>query len=137
MKMQNSEFVVSDSMLQLVGVTTIFISIITWLIDISGMTYACPYCRTERSIIGLLGIVLLMLPHLDVLFTRFMTTVLGAYGFVVAAMQHFMGWDMIFESTYVFGNGGPWFFDEMLLSAGAMFIITAQIFIVFCAPNKQ
>ncbi|WMC12345.1 disulfide bond formation protein B [Oceanimonas pelagia] len=110
------------------GIVSIAIFLITWAIDLTGLTYPCPYCRTQRTIIGILGLILLMTSRLHPLLTKYIVTVLGGYGFVVAAMQHFMGWDDIYEGVYKFGNGGPWFFDEMLLSGGAMFVIVAQVF---------
>jgi len=79
----------------------------------------------------------LALPLLNSWVARYLVIVLGGYGFVVAAMQHFLGWDDIYEGKYVFGNGGPWFFDEMMLSAMAMFILVVQMFIVFSKPARR
>lgn len=78
------------------------IRLATWAVDLTAMTYPCPNFRTERTIIGLLGLLLLVLPLLHALIARYVAVVFGAYGFVVAAMQQFMGWDNIYEGTYVF-----------------------------------
>lgn len=135
MSNQHPNLAACSRLIQAFGTVSIVIFIVTWIIDLSGMTYPCPYCRTQRTIIGILGLILLMIVRLPQLFTKYIVIVLGGYGFVVAAMQHFMGWDDIYEGSYIFGNGGPWIFDEILLSGGAMFIITAQVFTVISLKN--
>jgi hypothetical protein len=50
--------------------------------------------------------------------------------FVVAAMQHFnFGWLLMFPGTFRLHD--PGYFDPMLLSGAAMFIIAARMGIVF------
>lgn len=74
---------------------------------------------------------MLIFPLLNVYVSRYLATVFGAYGFIIAANQHFMGWLDIFNGKYVFGKGGPWYFNAMMLSCAAMFIIVFEIFVLF------
>ena len=43
----------------LIALAAIVISIVTWTLDLTGLVYTCPYCRVQRSVIGLLGLVML------------------------------------------------------------------------------
>ena len=45
--------------LRWIALAAIVISIATWTLDLTGLVYTCPYCRVQRSVIGLLGLLLL------------------------------------------------------------------------------
>ena len=69
--------------IKLFGWLAIAISIVTWGVDFAGMVSACPYCRTERTTIGLLGLVM-VLPHSRYL-SIFFALVIGFMGCHVAS----------------------------------------------------
>ncbi len=98
----------------------IVISILTWWMDIAGVVYECPYCRTQRTVIGVLGLMLL-LPFAHHWLLKLVAIEIAAFGFVVAAFQHFRGWARIWGNEFEF-NATLWT-DPTILSAIAMFII--------------
>ncbi|HGM6729075.1 TPA: hypothetical protein ACKQBZ_000108 [Stenotrophomonas maltophilia] len=116
--------------LMIAGALSLAISVLAWISDLTGMVYACPYCRVERTSIGLLGLVILALPWLNRFFARYLSVAVGAFGFIVAVMQNFTyGWLLMFQGTFKIHD--PWTVDPMLLSGAALVIIAFQIGIIF------
>lgn len=114
----------------LVGVVTLAISILAWVSDLTGMVYPCPYCRVERTSIGLLALIMLGLPWLNRFVARYVAVALGGFGFVVAVMQNFTyGWLLMFQGTFKIHD--PWTVDPILLSGAAMFILAGQMGVIF------
>ena len=74
--------------IRLLGWLAIIICVVTWGVDFAELVSACPYCRTERSTIGLLGVVM-VLPHSRYL-SIFFALVIGFMGCHVASAQVFM-----------------------------------------------
>ena len=58
------------------------------------LVYICPYCRTQRTVIGLLGL-LLLFPNPGHWIKRYVASVISALGLTVGATQHFSGWRRI------------------------------------------
>lgn len=110
-----------------IGLLSLIICIATWGGDYLGVVYPCPYCRAERTVIGLLGI-LLMLPKMNGL-VKYLSSVLGGFGFILAATQHFMGWKAISEGHFEMSS--PWYIDPMILSGGAIMFISFQITLAY------
>lgn len=105
----------------------IVISIATWTTDLLHIVEPCGYCRVQRTVIGLLGIVLL-LPFVGHWLVQYFAKTMAALGIVVAATQHFLGWNEISKGEFAFN--APFYADHylhFLLSAGALFIIVALI----------
>ena len=98
----------------------ILISAITWISELAGWVYVCPYCRTQRTIIGLLGVMLLF-PNPGHWLSRWIGSTLAALGFSVAAAQHFNGWKKIMGGKFEWGE--QWYINPWLLSGFALFII--------------
>lgn len=119
--------------IRLFGAVAILISAGTWALDLLDVVYICPYCRTERSVMGLLGIMLL-LPNPGHWLSRYLGSVLGALGVVVGGMQNFKGWRQISEGTFSWND--YWVADPFLLSGVAIFIITAEVLLLYAAPAK-
>ena len=88
------------------GIIAILISGVTWALDLLSFVEACPFCRMQRSTIGLLGI-LMILPCLR-WSTVFLTLLIGIMGTHVSAAQLFMH---IKNGTYT------WIFTGMAFSA--------------------
>lgn len=120
--------------LRVLGVAAILISLGTWAMDLAELVYHCPYCRTQRSVIGLLGLIML-LPNPGHWLARYVATVLAVLGLVVAAEQHFGGWKKIFAGTFSFGE--QWYINPFLLAGCALFIITGQLLLLYAHAERR
>ncbi|KID56195.1 hypothetical protein JF50_18140 [Pseudoalteromonas luteoviolacea] len=109
-----------------VAVAAIIISIAAWAVELAGVVYVCPYCRTQRTVIGLLGI-LLLLPSASHWISKYIALVIGFFGAVVAANQHFMGWKSISAGKFKFHEHIA--MDPFLLSGLAMTGIIGLVFL--------
>ena len=74
--------------LYLVGFSGILISLVTWYMDLSGIVEHCIYCRCERTVIGILALIL-FLPRMN-FFSKIISYALGFFGAVVASQQMFL-----------------------------------------------
>tara|TARA_R110002124_G_scaffold286129_1_gene466011 strand:+ start:412 stop:639 length:228 start_codon:yes stop_codon:yes gene_type:complete len=45
---------------KIVGVVAIAICVLAWASELTDLVYVCPYCRAQRTIIGILGLSLLL-----------------------------------------------------------------------------
>lgn len=108
----------------LVGGLAVLISVATWTLELMGMVYVCPFCRTQRTVIGLLGLMILF-PNPGSWMLRYVATVMGAYGFAVGATQHFRGWARIMNGEFEWGE--QWYINSWPLSGFALFIITGLV----------
>lgn len=114
--------------MRLLGLIAIAISIATWAMELSGLVYVCPYCRTQRTVIGLLGL-LMVTPNPGFWISRYLGAVLGVFGLVVGSTQHFAGWRRIMKGEFVLS---PKVYDDaFLLSGAAILIITAQVLLLY------
>ncbi len=96
------------------GVIAIFIAVFTWGLELAHFVPTCPYCQVQRTIIGVLGI-LMVLPNIRYA-TLLLTVVLGLFGTNVSSDQIFM---MVREHNFM--N------MIMLLAVCASFIIAGQM----------
>lgn len=120
---------------RLIGAIAILISIVAWASDLTGAVYECPFCRTQRTVIGLLGI-MLMLPNPGHWISRYIGSVFGFLGANVAAVQHFRGWAKISAGKFEFNE--RIYIDPFLLSGCALFIIIALVWLLFIAqPDTE
>lgn len=110
-----------------IGMFAFIVAVLAWTAEFSGAVYICPYCRVQRTVIGLLGIVL-MTPLSRVWYTQFLAVVVGFFGAVVAANQHFMGWKKISAGTFSFKDN--LLIDPFILSGLAMIFILFQVFLL-------
>lgn len=115
------------------AVLAILIAVATWALDLSGAVYTCPFCRVQRSAIGLLGL-LMLLPDLRHWLVRWLAAVIGVFGVVVACMQHFNHWRRI--SAGEFQLADAWYVDPFLLSGAAIFILTGLVLLIFSVPAR-
>lgn len=114
--------------MRLLGLIATAISIATWAMELSGLVYVCPYCRTQRTVIGLLGL-LMVTPNPGFWISRYLGAVLGVFGLVVGSTQHFAGWRKVMRGEFVLS---PKVYDDaFLLSGAAIFIITAQVLLLY------
>ena len=110
---------------KIIALMAIAISIIAWGMDLAAMVYECPYCRVERSVIGILGLILI-LPLSFHWIGKYAALVIGFFGAVVGANQHFMGWKKI--SAGEFHLRLP--VDPFILSGLAVIIIIGLMYLI-------
>lgn len=122
--------------LRLIGITAILICLGTWTVDLLDLVYACPYCRSQRTVIGLLGL-LMVLPVSAVAhwITRWLATVLAVFGAQVASRQHFGGWSKISAGEFTLSQ--PWWSDPFLLSGAALFLIVGLVLLLWSVPAER
>lgn len=99
-----------------VGLLSLLICIVTWAMDLFGIVEECIYCRSERTIIGILGIIILI-PIWNYI-RSYLSWVFGFFGADVASAQIFLNLEE--------GKVGVMF----LLAICALFIIVAQVWFV-------
>jgi hypothetical protein len=112
------------------GAIALFVGLGAWAVELSGMVYICPYCRVQRSVIAILGVVMLF-PDARHWLLRYICFTIGFLGAVVAANQNFMGWAKISKGEFVLGE--QWYFNPFLMSGAALFIIIAQVALILLA----
>lgn len=113
-----------------VGILSITVSLVTWATDLLGIVDPCGYCRVSRSVIGILG-ALMLLPSASHWLLRYLATTIAALGVVVAGTQHFNAWNEISKGHFDFS--APLYANHylhLLMSAGALMTIVAQILLI-------
>ena len=115
------------------GVIGIVIGLGAWGVEFAGAVYVCPYCRIQRTVILLLGCVML-LPSPRHWMATYVASVVGFLGAVVAVNQNFMGWVKISKGEFAFNEN--LFIDPFLLSTGSLFIILAQLWLILSSSAK-
>lgn len=120
--------------IQILGVIFLAVSILAWSVDLLGIVYECPYCRVQRSVIGLLGILMIVKGWHNSMST-FVASVIGFLGAHVAAAQNFMGWKKISAGTFEFKE--DILIDPFLLSGAALFAIIAQVLLITLSAREN
>ena len=109
------------------GFIAIIIGAGAWGMEFAGTVYICPYCRVQRTMILLLGVIM-VLPFCRHWIPRYVASVMGFMGAVVAVNQNFMGWVKISKGEFSFNE--QLYVDPFLLSGGALFIIIGQLWLI-------
>lgn len=120
--------------LRWIGLAAIVICAVTWAVELMGVVYVCPFCRTQRTVIGLLG-VLAMLPNPGHWIVRYLAALFAAYGFNVGSTQHFRGWAKIMAGEFTWGE--KWWVNSWMLSGFALFIIMALVLLIWAWPSRR
>ncbi|WDD97572.1 hypothetical protein [Thalassomonas actiniarum] len=120
--------------IHILGAFFLVVSLLAWISDWTGLVYVCPYCRLQRTVIGILGF-LMMFRGLHNIITIFIASVLGFMGAHVAAAQNFMGWLKINKGTFEFK--GDIYLDPFLLSGAALFAIIAQVWLLVLSARSK
>jgi disulfide bond formation protein DsbB len=111
------------------GLIAIMIGLGAWGMEFAGTVYICPYCRVQRTVIALLGLIMLVpVTIAGHWILRYLASVIGFLGAVVAANQNFMGWVKISQGEFAFNE--QLYIDPFLLSSGALFIIIGQLWLI-------
>ena len=106
---------------------TMVIGLGAWAMEFAGTVYICPYCRVQRTVIALLGLIM-VLPIARHWILRYLASVIGFLVAVVAANQNFMGWAKISKGEFALNE--QLYIDPFLLSSGALFIIIGQLWLL-------
>lgn len=109
------------------GLLAIVIGAGAWGMEFAGTVYICPYCRVQRTVILLLGI-MMILPFAHHWVMKYFASVIGFLGAVVAVNQNFMGWGKISKGEFAFNE--QLYIDPFLLSSGSLFIIIGQLWLL-------
>jgi disulfide bond formation protein DsbB len=109
------------------GIIAILIGAGAWGMEFAGTVYICPYCRVQRTVILLLGVIM-VLPFSKHWISRYAASVMGFMGAVVAVNQNFMGWVKISKGEFAFNE--QLYIDPFLLSSGSLFIIFGQLWLI-------
>ncbi|RZO78574.1 MAG: disulfide bond formation protein B [Halieaceae bacterium] len=116
------------------GIIAIAIGVGAWGMEFTGTVYVCPYCRVQRTVILLLGLIML-LPFSRHWITQYLASVIGFMGAVVAVNQNFMGWAKISKGEFAFNE--QLYVDPFLLSGAALLIIIGQLWLILTkAPTS-
>ena len=107
--------------IRLIAVFAILLSVFTWAVDLAGLVYNCPFCRAQRTVIGLLGLLMLVRNPRHWL-VRWFAATFAAFGLVVGITQNFAHWRRLNAGEYRLAES--WWVDAFLLSGGAIFIIS-------------
>ena len=116
------------------GVLAIFIGAGAWGMEFAGTVYICPYCRVQRTVILLLGVIMI-LPFTYHWVIKYLASAIGFLGAVVAVTQNFMGWVKISKGEFTFNE--QLYIDPFLLSSGSLFIIIGQLWLILMAKGKS
>ena len=116
------------------GVLAIIIGAGAWGMEFAGTVYICPYCRVQRTVILLLGI-MMILPFAHHWVMKYFASVIGFLGAVVAVNQNFMGWVKISKGEFAFNE--QLYIDPFLLSSGSLFIIIGQLWLLMMAKRES
>ena len=116
------------------GLVAILIGAGAWGMEFAGTVYICPYCRVQRTVILLLGI-MMILPFSHHWVMKYFACVIGFLGAVVAVNQNFMGWVKISKGEFAFNE--QLYIDPFLLSSGSLFIIIGQLWLIVMAKGES
>ena len=114
--------------LRLLGILAILIGGGAWMMEFAGAVYICPYCRVQRTVIMVLGL-MMILPFARHWVSQYVSSVIGFLGAVVAVNQNFLGWVKISKGEFTFAD--PIYIDPFLRSTGSLFIIIGQPWLIF------
>jgi len=114
--------------LRLLGALAVLVCVVTWWIDLLGLVHECVYCRTQRTAIGLVGLIML-LPDPRRWWLRYPALCIGFLGAHVAAAQLFL----VIRNLNAGEPSNP---VNMILAAGALGILIGQALLLFMPPKR-
>ncbi len=109
------------------GFLALFICVFTWGLELGNYVAHCPYCQMQRTMIGLLGI-LMVLPDYRYI-SQFLTVVFGLFGTHVACAHIFMN-----ARDYNFYNMNGIF---IILATCALGIMVGQMLMLMARAYQQ
>ena len=116
------------------GLIAMVIGAGAWAMEFAGTVYICPYCRVQRTVILVLGLIM-VLPFSRHWVVRYVASVIGFLGAVVAVNRNFMGWVKISKGEFAFNE--QLYIDPFLLSTGSLFIIIGQLWLILFRDTQN
>jgi disulfide bond formation protein DsbB len=116
------------------GLIAMVIGAGAWAMEFAGTVYICPYCRVQRTVILVLGLIM-VLPFSRHWIVRYIASAIGFLGAVVAVNQNFMGWVKISKGEFAFNE--QLYIDPFLLSTGSLFIIIGQLWLILFRDTQN
>lgn len=114
---------------KILGVIAILLCLGTWAIDLAGVIHPCVYCRTQRTAIGLVG-VLMLFPNPREWWLRWPGAALCFFAAHVSCAQ-------IFMIIYAIDARKPFSRLNLLMASGALCILTGQALLLFMEKNED
>lgn len=115
--------------LRLLGALAVLVCIVTWWTDLSGLVHECVYCRTQRTAIGLVGLIML-LPNPRRWWLRYPALCICFLGAHVAAAQLFL----VIRNLNAGEPSNPM---NMILAAGALGVLIGQVLLLFMPAEAR
>jgi hypothetical protein len=109
--------------IRILGAVALAVCIVTWWMDLTGLVFECVYCRTQRTAIGIAGI-LLMFPNPRAWWVRYPASAVCFLGASVAAAQLFL----VIRNV---SSGKPLNVEVVILATGALFALVGMAMILF------
>ena len=109
--------------LRLLGALALLVCIVTWIVDLMGWVHTCPYCRVQRTAIGIVGI-LMMLPDPRLWWIRYGGLAVCFLGAHVAAAQLFL----VFRNLTSDQPSDP---VNLVLATAALFVLVGQALLLY------
>ena len=113
---------------KLLGAFAIFLCVATWALDLAELVHPCVYCRTQRTAIGLVGI-LMFFPNPREWWVRWPAAVFCFFGANVSVSQLFL----IVKSI---NAGEPFGALNLFMASGALFTLTGQALLFFMKEDE-
>ena len=108
---------------RLLGLLAILICVVTWWIDLSGWVYECVYCRTQRTAIGVAGL-LMVLPDPRRWWIRYAAVAVCFLGADIAG-------DQLFLVIRNINAGKAFGMLNLVMATGALFTLVGQALLLF------
>ncbi|MBW2388309.1 MAG: hypothetical protein JRG89_07705 [Deltaproteobacteria bacterium] len=118
-----------NSNFKILGVLAILICVGTWAIDLMGLVHPCVYCRTQRTAIGLVGI-LMLFPNPREWWVRWPGAAFCFFGANISVAQLFL----IVKSI---NAGEPFGAFNLFMASGALFTLTGQALLLFMKEEEE
>jgi disulfide bond formation protein DsbB len=113
---------------KLLGIFAILLCVGTWALDLAELVHPCVYCRTQRTAIGLVG-VLMLLPQPRAWWVRWAAVVFCFFGAHTSVSQLFL---MVKSVNSGEGLGAL----NLFMATGALFTLTGQALLFFMKDEE-
>lgn len=110
----------------IIGIFSVIISVLAWIMDFYDFVYSCPYCQTERTVIGIIGLSMIFNSYKNVYY-YFTINLIALIGIITAANQQFLGISKISSGKIDAVFSPPIYENAFLLSSAALVFIPIQI----------
>ena len=118
-----------DRNLRLLGILAVLVCAVTWWIDLAGLVHECVYCRTQRTAIGLVGLIMVF-PDPRRWWLRYPALCIGILGAHVAAAQLFL----VIRNL---SSGEPSNPMNLILATGALGVLVGQALLLWMPPKSE